>query len=158
MPTITPRTFRTPIAAGDHVLSLVSVTMEELPSFRDPEVKVPRLVWQFQSKLKDPATGERYEFRQFTGLEYGGPKAALTTLLDQMCPDISEENKSHLVTDDLVGDKFKARIRHEKPDKDGDPPKPRLVFIEPYVAGAKTDAPVGKLEELADADDPFADQ
>ena len=162
MPTGEPTVKRNPIPAGDHVLTLVSVEEKEQPAFSNPNVMERRWTWQFKAQGKDPETGEPYEFRAYTGRFYGHPKAGLTLLLDMMLPDWTVEQKSHIDTDTILSRAFRAKIRHERPDKPEDPPRPRLIFIEPFrkrVAGKSEPAPAPE-EEVEDLDvpDPFADQ
>lgn len=134
------------------------------PSFNNPAEETLRWIWQFKSKAIDPETGERYEFRQYTGPNYGNKKAGLTILLDQMLPTWSDEQKGVIDTDKIIQTYYKARIRHEKPEKVGDPPKPRLLFIEPHKPvknGAKTPDPAPPPAASEDDDsefDVFADE
>lgn len=140
MPTAQMTEKRNAIPAGDYILCLISVESKMQPSFEDPTQETERWIWQFKSNTKDPETGDRYEFRQYTGPRYGHPRAGLTLLLDQMLPDWSEIQKGSIDTDKILNTYYKARIRHEKAEKVGDPPKPRLVMIEPYQQkSAKTE-------------------
>ncbi len=143
MPVAAPAPKRTPITQGDHLLCLISVEEKMQPSFNDPKVDTPRWIWQFKAKATDPETGDRYEFRVYTGVTYGDSRATLTILLDQMVPDWTDDQKANVNTDELLQTYYKAKIRHEKPEKIGDPPKPKLAFIEPYKP-TKATAPAAK--------------
>lgn len=168
MPQASPTVRRNPIPEGEHLLCLMSVEEVTQPSFNDPKIDAVRWIWQFKAKATDPETGERYEFRQYTGPNYGNPKAGLTVLLDQMLPTWTEEQKGVIDTDKVLQTYYKARIRHEKADKLGDPPKPRLLFIEPYKAKPATSAtpaaaapaaPPVERDDFADGEkDPFEDE
>jgi len=142
------------------MLCLISVEEKDMPSYNDASVTTPRWIWQFKAKTTDPETGERYEYRIYTGPTYGDSRATLTILLDQMCPDWTEEQKANVDTDELLQKYFKAKIRHEKPDKVGDPPKPKFVFIEPHnpKPAAAKGKPAPEPEPEADdfEEDPFA--
>lgn len=162
MPTAERQQTRNPIPAGDQFLTLVSVEEKDMPSFNDAAVMTKRWVWQFKAKMKDPETGERYEYRKFTGPKYGNVRAELTILLDMMFPDMDEEEKGSINTDDHLGTGWKAKFRHDKAEKQGDPPKPVLIFIEPYVK-ATTAAPATRTARPAPVeeeveDDPFSDE
>jgi hypothetical protein len=163
MPTATPLPKRNPIPAGDHLLCLVSVEEKYMPSFNDPKQETLRWVWQFKAKATDPETGDRYEYRVYTGPTYGDSRATLTILLDQICPDWTDEQKQNVNTDELLNTYYKAKIRHDKPDKLGDPPKPKFAFIEPYkkpaaTAKSKTAPQPETTDDDEFLDDPFADQ
>lgn len=160
MPTASPTVKRNPIPAGEQILYLVSVESVMQPSFNDPNVQVPRWVWQFKAKAKDPETGENYEFRQYTGEVYGNKKAGLTLLLDQMLPTWTDEQKETIDTDKIIGTFYTAHIRHEKADKAGDPPKPRLLMIQPAKKGAAPAAkPAEDVDTFADGEkDPFDEE
>lgn len=161
MPTATPTPKRPPIPAGDHILCLTSVEEKMQPAFSG-EGESLRWIWQFVAKATDPDTGERYEFRQYTGPNYGHPKAGLTLLLDQMLPTWTEDQKGSIDTDRLLQTYYKAKIRHEKGEKPGDPPKARLAFIEPYnpkkngTAAPATPTPAPAPADDEDEFDPFA--
>lgn len=166
MPTATPTVKRNAIPSGDHLFCLISVEEVQQPDFNDATKEVTRWIWQFKSKQRDPETGELFEFRQYTGPKYGNPRAGLTILLDQMLPDWSDAQKGNIDTDKIINSFYKARIRHEKAEKPDDPPKPRLVMIEPFkpkttgATAAPTHAPgmneLGEVDEFADGvRDPF---
>lgn len=162
MPTAEPTVKRNPIPEGDHILILVSVEEKMQPSFNDPKEETLRWIWQFKAKAVDPETGDRYEFRQYTGPRYGNKKAGLTLLLNQMLPTWTAEQKETINTDKVLQTYYKARIRHEEPDNPKDPPVPRLVFIEPLkVKKTAEAAPVAPAPEPVEEDgeefDPFAD-
>lgn len=163
MPESEPTPKHTPIPAGDHVLTLISVEEQMRPTYNNPSVDEPRWTWQFKAVEKNPETGESYEFRIYSGRYYGNPKATLTLLLDMMLPNWTTAQKERINTDTILSSVYRARIRHEAAEKAGDPPKPRLVYIEPFkkgVAGKKEVAapPAGDDVPDLDASDPFADQ
>src|SRR5262252_6975872 len=112
MPITKGETPRTPIEAGDHLLTLKSVVEKEMPSYNDPNKQEIRWVWVFTSQRKDEL-GQPQQFSVFTGSVYGNPKATLTILLDFMCPTLSGAQKASLNTDELLYQTYKARIRHE---------------------------------------------
>ena len=161
MPTAAPPEKRTPIPAGDHILTLVAVEEKDFPSYNDPKTMTPRWIWQFKSQEKDPETGNRFEYNIFTGPNYGGKRAALTALLDMMLPDWSTEDKETLDTDDILNTKYEASIYHEKGD-DGNP-RPKHYYIKPARKKAgqvATKEAAKKADAFADEDDevdPYAD-
>jgi hypothetical protein len=160
MPQAQPPVKRNPIPAGDHILMLVSVVSEMQPSYNNPDVLTERWTWQFKSNKRDEETGDRYEYRTWTGPTYGNEKAAYTILVDMMFPDLSEVEKSTLDTDPYTGKKWKAKIKHAKNAK-GDM-VPKLAYIEPYTKAEEAPSPTKPVAKPADEDeeesDPFADE
>lgn len=136
------------IPAGEHVLTLREVGTKEFPSFNNPNEQVERTMWRFTSNEEDE-DGAPYEFRQYTGMVYGNNKAALTKLIDMLVPGMTEDDFEEFDSDDLIGKKFKAQIKHAKNDK-GDV-KPELVFITPLKK------PEAKKKAAEEEEDVFAD-
>jgi hypothetical protein len=168
MPTATPQVKRNPLPPGDHVLTLVSVTESEQPSFNNPQVMQTRWIWQFKAQMRDEETGDRFEFRIYTGTSYGNPKATLTGLLDMMLPDWADEDKAAINTDDLLSTSYAATIKHERTGKTGPDGKPEfkssLAVIRPYKKPKKSaeEAAKAKAAPVVEDDDqeepdPFAD-
>lgn len=157
MPQAQPQAEMVFIPAGDHILTLVSVEEKQMPSYNNPEETTPRWVWQFKSQTKNPDTGERYEYREYTGPSYGDSRARLTFLLDQMFPDLDEEDKTTIDTDDYIGTHYSAIIASMKNTK-GEM-RPKITSIRPYKKPAKVKAPPPPDDDdLGDVVDPFKDE
>jgi hypothetical protein len=160
MPQAQPPVKRALIPAGDHILTLVSVVSEMQPSYNNPEVETERWTWQFKSNKRDEESGDRFEFRTWTGPTYGNEKAGYTILVDMMFPDLSEIQKATLDTDPYCGKKWSAKIKHVKNAK-GDM-VPKLAYIEPYKKPEESSAASKPATKVVDEDtedeDPFADE
>lgn len=104
------------IPKGEHVLKLTEVKQVRINSqfSKEEDGKVDKYIWIFLSTDKDPENGKPYEYPIFTNTKYGNDKASLTQLLNQLVPEMDEEMAADFDTDDIVGSRFEAMIRHEK--------------------------------------------
>lgn len=146
---------RNPIPFGDHILTLVSVTETEQPDFNDSSLMKTRWIWQFKAQRKDPETGERFEYREYTGPNYGHSKARFTFLADMMFPNLTDKEKANINTDDYLNTSYNAKIGPHKTEKGETVPK--IKYIEPYRSKKVIAAPVVEEEEELDPD-PFAEE
>ena len=140
------------IPSGEHVLKLTGCDVQE---FEDRYGKsdtgtVERIKWRFMSQEEDES-GVPYDFVVYTGKAYGNDKAGLTRLIDMLVPGMNEKKFADFDSDDLIGKKFRAQIKHVK--KDDGKIKPDYVYMAP-MGTKKAAAPVD-TEELSD---PFADE
>lgn len=150
------------ISAGEHVLKLASVDVKEMDDRygRSSTGKVNRIVWQFISNETDD-DGAPYEYAVFTGDVYGNEKAGMTALVDMLVPGMTVEKFAEFDTDDLIGKRFKAQIKHVKKD-DGTGMKATHVYLAPVAAKAKPSETKPDMIKAANDDDgelsdPFAD-
>jgi len=157
MPQTEPQKKLVPVPAGEHEFTLTEVRANEYPTYNDPNRMGIRWRWVFRSTQINPENGEPWEFYHFTGNRYGAPNAGLTLLYDQIVPKLSDWDKEHLNTDDLIGRRYRGIIRHEKPERPDDAPKAKLAYIQPL--DSKSVSPPSDSPDLSEsADDPFADQ
>ena len=151
------------IPAGEHILKLVEVRAQEMDDRygKSATGKVVRNIWQFVSNETDE-DGTPYEYGVFTGDTYGNPKAGMTNLIDMIVPGMTAEKFADFDSDDLVGKKFRAQIKHTKKD-DGTGMKAVHVYITPIANKAKPmEVKPDVIKAANDADDdglsdPFAD-
>ncbi len=153
------------IPAGEHVLKLVSVEGKEMDDRygRSTTGKTIRYVWQFVSNETDD-DGVPYEYAVFTGDQYGNPKAGMTLLVDMLVPGMTAAKFEDFDSDDLVGKRFRAQIKHT-PREDGKGMAAKHVYITPITnkprpaetkPSAAEAAPA--VDEDEDLTDPFADE
>ena len=148
------------IPAREHIFKLVSCDFSEMDDkfgARDAvNGKVKRLKFRFVSQEEDE-DGTPYDYAVITGLTYGNEKAGLTRLIDMLVPGMTVEKFADFDTDDLVGKKFRAQIKHTKNEQGK--PKADYVYMAPVAkAGAKPAAPAAKAADDDDGlADPFAD-
>ena len=143
------------IPKGEHILKLSSI---EIVQFEDKygkgkDGKVDRVKWRFVSNEEDE-DGTPYDFVVYTGDQYGNEKAAMTRLIDNLVPGMTEAKFPDYETDDLIGKKFKATIKHVK--KDDGKPKADYVYMAP-IGKAGAAAPKAAVTTVADDDDEFKD-
>lgn len=129
---------RDPIPAGKHTLTLKEVkphvSDDPWHPVEDPNTgeqvpgKKEQLIWIFESDKKGQ-DGKPYEYATFTGLFYGDSRANLTTLLDMLMPNSTEDVKRNLDTDLLLGSKYEAQIAMQKNQKGNLVPK--ALFFAP---------------------------
>lgn len=150
------------IPAGEHLLKLTACDKVELDDHfgRSDTGKVVRIKWRFVSQAASD-DGVPYDYITYTGLEYGNEKAGLTKLLDMLVPGITKKVFDEFDTDDLIGRKFRARIKHVK--REDGTPRPELVLLEPVVPRPAKSAPVRPVQTREDdpdddtLSDPFED-
>ena len=146
------------IPAGEHILKLSSCDVQEFEDRygKSNSGKVERLKFRIVSNETDD-DGTPYDFVVYTGMTYGNEKAGLTKLIDMLVPGMTEKQFADFDTDDLVGKKFRAQIKHVK--KDDGKMKPDFVYMAPIVAGAGKGRAAAAPEpnDDVDLDDPFAD-
>ena len=138
------------IPAGEHILKLQSCDIQEFEDrFQKSESgKVERLKFRFISNETDD-DGAPYDYVVYTGMTYGNDKAGLTRLIDMLVPGMTEKKFADFDTDDLVGKRFRAQIKHVK--KEDGKLKADYVYMNPVTAKAKV-----AVEEVED--DPFLDE
>ena len=119
------------IQTGEHILKLASVEVREMDDRygRSSTGKVNRIVWQFVSNEADE-DGAPYEYAVFTGELYGNEKAGMTALVDMLVPGMTPAKFAAFDTDDLIGKRFRAQIKHIKKD-DGTGMKAVHVYLAP---------------------------
>lgn len=146
------------ISAGEHVLKFLGVESKQLDDkfgrSNDGSGKITRNIWQFVSQETDDE-GNPFEYGVFTGSAYGNEKAAMTALVDMLVPGMTMEKFSDFDSDDLVGKKFRAQIKHVKKD-DGNGVRAVHVYVTPVAS--KSARPVAKTKEEDDERDPFEDE
>ena len=110
------------IPAGAYTLTLRAIKEVDVEDRWHPEEDgtlptVKKLVWEFEADKTDNDTGKPYEHSVWTGLYYGNEKANLTTLLDQIAPDIDPTiKKQGIDVEQFIGRTFRARIQRTKND------------------------------------------
>ena len=149
------------IPAGDHILKLVKIDPREMDDLygKSTTGKVTRVLWAFVSNETDDS-GNPYEYGVFTNDKYGNEKAGMTLLIDMMVPGMTVDKFENYETDDLIGNKFRAQIKHVKKDTGGI--KATHVYITPVTNKSKplAEKPLGAKTSIDDDDilsDPFAD-
>ncbi|MBA2704623.1 MAG: hypothetical protein H0U60_12330 [Blastocatellia bacterium] len=157
MPVVSTTKDRPLCPAGPHLLKLMDVESKLMPGF-ETTVESENWIWQFHTK-KVAEDGSPYEVTVFTRTHYGPARAKLTWLLDMMVPGITPEQAEGLDTDALIGQSFKAQIKHSKGIKDPTRTFAEVVFLEPLTppAGAKPAAKKAEAEVEDDFADPFAE-
>jgi len=148
--------------AGDHILKLVEVREQEMDDRygKSATGKVVRNIWQFVSSETDE-DGTPYEYGVFTGDTYGNPKAGMTLLVDMLVPGMTVEKFADFDSDELIGKKFRAQIKHVKRE-DGTGAKAVHVYITPVGNKATPQVKPDTYKPLIDTDtddlsDPFRD-
>lgn len=109
------------IPAGEQLLKLVStdpITFPDRAPGAQPGAMVSKWIWRFISNYKDP-DGAPYELDIFTFKKYGGSKAALTRLLDNIEPGMNDLKFIDYDTEHSAGKVFEANIKHETSPKTG---------------------------------------
>ena len=124
------------IPAGDHILKLIRIEPREMDDMygKSDTGKVTRILWLFTSNETD-SNGAPYEYGVFTNDIYGNEKAGMTLLVDMLVPGMTEAVFEDYETDDLIGSKFRAQIKHVK--KENGSMKATHAFITPVVSKAK---------------------
>ncbi len=119
------------IPAGEHVLKLSSVEGKEMDDHygRSATGKTTRYVWSFVSNESDD-DGVPFEYAVFTGDQYGNAKAGMTLLVDMLVPGMTPEKFEDFDSDDLIGKRFKAQIKHQARE-DGKGMAAKHVYIAP---------------------------
>lgn len=142
------------IEAGEHVLKLSAVDTLEMDDLygKSKDGKVTKVIWRFVS-LSEDENGNPFEYAVFTGQAYGNEKAAMTALVDMLVPGMTPDKFADFDSDDLIGKKFRAQIKHVKKEN-GSGMKAVHVYITPIAAKPAKPAVVQEDDELSD---PFAD-
>ena len=133
--------FATAVTPGEHLLTLVDVRELEQPNLyrekpEDPETRI-RWVWTFRSDTLDE-DGKPMEYVHWTGPTYGDDRAALTELADWLMPDATFDEKAGLVTEKMIGNRYRAKIKQRKNKKDK--LVPDVSFMEPDKAKPRDEA------------------
>jgi hypothetical protein len=114
---------------GPHVLTLDESSEKQIESYEGSGT-VQKLLWKFATE-KLAEDGEPYEVTVFTGTEYGNPKAKLTPFLDMMLPGITPAEARDLDTEQLIGTRYEAQIRHTTSLKDPSRKYAEIVYLRP---------------------------
>jgi hypothetical protein len=126
------------IPAGEHILTLRSVDEKEMSKFgsKNENDTTTRWIWKFTSQMRDD-DDKPYTLVIYTNTRYGNSNASLTHLLDLLIPNCTKEIARSLNTDDILGNKYKARIKHVT----GDTGKMRaeIITAAPYSGKKRPD-------------------
>ena len=138
------------IPAGDHILKLTKIEPREMDDLygKSDTGKVTRVLWAFVSNETDD-NGTPYEYGIFTNDRYGNEKAGMTLLIDMLVPGMTADKFDDYETDELIGKRFRAQIKHVKKPDGG--MKATHVFITPVGSKAKP-AAEAKQEEAKPAE------
>lgn len=142
--------------AGTYYAKLSELKIEAQPDFNNPEQTTPRAkwVWETTSLRED---GKPILIFDWTGIRYGNPKAMLTKRLDTLFPKLTEDQRSELTPDKILGRKVQMELVREKNQK-GDP-KNSIAVIKPIKELPEPAYLATDDEEDDDetGEDPFAD-
>lgn len=138
---------------GTYYAVLANVEIKPMASFDNPNEKVLRAVFTYQTNTPNPEGGE-YELRDMTGTNYGNDQAKLTQRLDTMFPKLSPAQRAELLPEHMIGKNFILEVTNKK-KKDKDEMTAVIAFIKPF-AGKELPKPQPKEDEDETGEDPFA--
>jgi hypothetical protein len=145
--------------AGTYYAKLAEVKIEQQADYNNPEQMTPRAKWVWETTSLRRSDGKPVLIFDWTGVRYGNPKAGLTKRLDSIFPKLTDDQRSELTPDQMIGRKVQIELIREKSQK-GEP-KNTIALIKPVKELPQPDYLPDESDDDEDGEeakaDPFAD-